>query len=147
MMVKLGNYTLTLTYTGRVAMFAPRPTEEPPAALPEAKGQAVWAVREWNPNLAGSQQDVLSQSPMEAAAVLIAAGPDEFYFGGGGMHISFAADTPGPANVGLDNVEEGTFVDGKWQVIRKLAGDDTAEGEILVLPPNTILHVTLYRYP
>ena len=59
----------------------------------------------------------------------------------------FTPNTPGPANVGLGDVQEGKFVDGKWVVLRQLAGDDTAQGEILVLRPNTILRVTLYRYP
>jgi hypothetical protein len=145
--VKLGNYMLTLSYTGQVSVFAPPPTEKTPAPPPEANGQTAWAVREWNPELPGGQNFVLSQPAMEAAAVLIATGPDEYYFGGGGMRISFLANTPGPANVGLGDIEEGMFVDGKWEVIRQLAGDDTAEGEVLVLSPNTILRVTLYRFP
>jgi len=84
---------------------------------------------------------------LEAAAIMIANGPDDYYFGGGGMRVDFTANTPGPANVGLGDVEEGKFVNGKWVVLRELAGDDTAQGEILVLRPNTILHVSLYRFP
>jgi hypothetical protein len=63
------------------------------------------------------------------------------------MRVDFTANTPGPANVGLGDVEEGRFVDGKWQVIRQIAGDDTAQGEILMLRPNVILRVTVYRFP
>ena len=63
------------------------------------------------------------------------------------MRVDFTANTPGPANVGLGDVQEGKFADGKWVVTRQLAGDDDAQGEILVLRPNTILRVTLYRYP
>jgi hypothetical protein len=48
--------------------------------------------------------------------------------------------------VGLGEVQEGRFVDGKWTVLRQLAGDDTGQGEILTLRPNTTLRVTLYRY-
>jgi hypothetical protein len=90
---------------------------------------------------------VAPETPLQAAAILIAAGPDEYYFGGGGMRIDFTPNTPGPANVGLGDVQEGKFVDGKWVVLRQIAGDDTAQGEILALRPNTILRVTLYRYP
>jgi hypothetical protein len=32
-------------------------------------------------------------------------------------------------------------------MVRQLAGDDTAQGEILVLRPDTTFRVTLYRYP
>jgi hypothetical protein len=85
--------------------------------------------------------------PLEAGAVLIATGPDEYYFGGGGMRVDFTANTPGPDNVGLGDVQEGRFADGKWEVTRQLAGDDDAQGEILVLHPGTILRVTLYRFP
>ena len=42
-----------------------------------------------------------TSAPMEAAAILVASGPDEFYMGGGGMRISFTPNTPGPAIVGL----------------------------------------------
>ena len=128
--VKLGGYTLTLTYTGRSAHIAPQPkggvvaSPPPPSSTPPAP-----------------------EPPLQAAAVLIANGPDEFYFGGGGMRIDFTANTPGPANVGLGDVQEGKFVDGKWVVLRQLAGDDTAQGEILTLRPNTVLRVTVYRYP
>jgi hypothetical protein len=32
------------------------------------------------------------------------------------------------------------------RVIRQLGGDDTGQGEILSLRPNTVLRVTVYRY-
>jgi hypothetical protein len=128
--IKLGNYTLTLTYTGRN-------THLPP----QARGQVVASPPP------PSATPAVVETPQQAAAILIAAGPDEYYFGGGGMRVDFTANTPGPANVGLGDVQEGKFVDGKWVLLRQLAGDDTAQGEILVLRPNTILHVTLYRYP
>jgi hypothetical protein len=31
-------------------------------------------------------------------------------------------------------------------VVRQLGGDDTGQGEILSLRPNTVLRVTVYRY-
>jgi hypothetical protein len=123
MKVKLGSYTLDLTYTGRIDFVPPGPKDQP--IPPQPPGQ---------PSL-------------EAAAVFISTGPDEFYIGGGGMRVEFAANTPGPPNVGLGDVEEGRFVDGHWKVNRVRSGDDTAEGEILILHPDTILHLTLYRFP
>ena len=127
--VKLGDYTLDLTYigAGRVPI-APEPTT------------------------AGQQrpQGAAPQGPpaVQAAAILIAAGQDEFYFGAaaGGLRIGFTANTPGPKIVGLGDVQEGKFVDGQWRVVRQLGGDDTGQGEILSLRPNTVLRVTVYRY-
>jgi len=126
--VKLGDYTLNLSYigAGRVPI-APEPT---------AAGQ--------------QRPQPAAQGPpaVQAAAILIAAGPDEFYFGAGagGLRIGFTANTPGPRIVGLGDVQEGKFVDGKWQVVRQLGGDDTGQGEILSLRSNTVLRVTVYRY-
>jgi len=123
--VKLGDYTLDLTYigAGRVPI-APEPAT------------------------AGQQRPQQGPPAVQAAAILIAAGPNEFYFGAGagGLRIGFTANTPGPHIVGLGDVQEGKFVDGKWRVVRQLGGDDTGQGEILSLRPNTVLRVTVYRY-
>jgi hypothetical protein len=129
--VKLGSYTLTLTYAGRNMHLAP-----------QARGGVVGSAP---PPASGAPVE----PPSDAAAILINTAPDEFYLAdvGAGVRVDFAPTTPGPSNVGLGDVQEGRFVDGKWQVIRQLAGDDTAQGEILVLRPNTIFRVTLYRYP
>ena len=48
---------------------------------------------------------------------------------GGGVRIAFTPTTPGPSTVGLGDVQEGRFVDGKWTVVRQLGGDDTGQGE------------------
>ena len=53
---------------------------------------------------------------------------------------------PGSSTAGMGDVQEGRFVDGKWTVVRQLGGDDTGQGEILTLRPNTTLRVTVYRY-
>jgi hypothetical protein len=128
--VSLGDYTLTFRYTGRIR------------GLPPQERFGVVA-----PNYGPPTPSAEPLPPLEAGAVLISTGPDEYYFGGGGMRVDFAPNTPGPSNVGLGDVQEGRFVDGKWEVTRQLAGDDDAQGEILVLHPATILRVTLYRYP
>jgi hypothetical protein len=127
--VKLGDYTLNLTYVGAGRV--------PIAPEPAAAGQQ-------RPAGAAAQ----GPPPVQAAAILMAAGPDEFYFGAGagGMRIGFTPNTPGPGIVGLGDVQEGKFVDGKWRVVRQLGGDDTGQGEILSLRPNTVLRVTVYRY-
>ena len=139
--VALGNYTLELTYTGR----GRAPIAPPPPAPPQqggGRGQQAPAAVPTTPAGRGGG----AQAPMEAAAILIAAGPDEYYMGGGGFRVAFTANTPGPATVGLGIVQEGKFVDGKWVVVRQLGGDDTGQGEILTLRPNTVLRVVVYRY-
>ena len=130
--VKLGNYTLTFTYTGRIR-----------GLPPQAKGGVVSPF----PRQPIGTQPAEPLPPLEAAAVVIATGPDEFYFGGGGMRVDFTPNTPGPSNVGLGVVQQGRFVDGKWELTRWIEGDDDAQGEILVLHPDTILRVVLYRFP
>ena len=122
---QLGGYTLTARYvgSGRIPI-APEPTK---------------------PGQAAKQPGGASAGP-EVAAIVVAAGPNEFYLGGGGMRFEFAANTPGPATAGLGIVQEGRFVDGKWTVTRQLGGDDTGQGEILGLRQNKILRVVLYRY-
>jgi Domain of unknown function (DUF5597)/Beta-galactosidase len=139
--LRLGNYTLDLTFTGRGrAPIAPEPARPAqaqgaqPAAQPAPQG--------------APQSQTTPQGPVQGSALFVAAGPDEFFMGaiGGGVRIAFTANTPGPPIVGLGDVQEGRFVDGKWTVLRQLGGDDTGQGEILTLRPNTVLRVTVYRY-
>lgn len=127
--LKMGDYTMTFRYTGRIFGLAP-----------QKKGGVQGGFR---PRRPGSPQP----PPFEAAAIVIQTGPNEFYFGGGGMRVDFSPDSPGPQNVGLGEVQAGSFVDGEWQLTRWIAGDDDAQGEILVLHPGTTVHVKLYRFP
>lgn len=128
--IKLGNYTLTFTYTGRITRLGPQP-----------KGGV--AASQWSEPDRGAGP----VTPLEAAAVVISTGPDEYYFGGGGMRVDFTPNTPGPPNAGLGVVQQGKFVDGQWELTRWIEGDDDAQGEILVLNPGTIVRVQLYRVP
>lgn len=135
---KLGNFTLTANYVGRGRVpIAPQPKQP---AQPGSPAQPAM------PAQAEGRRPDGAPAPMEAAAIVVASGPDEFYLGGGGIRFEFAANTPGPPTVGLGIVQEGKFVDGKWTIVRQLGGDDIGQGEILTLRPNTILRVLLYRY-
>jgi hypothetical protein len=98
------------------------------------------------------------EPPTLAGAIFIATGPDEYYVAGFGVSVAFSPNTPGPPLAGLDTVEEGVFVNGRWVPGRRLAGDDTIEGDCLELkwprkgaPPSRmstegIQRFTLYRY-
>ena len=81
-----------------------------------------------------------------AAAIFIAVGPDEYYAAGNGVAVTFSPNTPGPPLAGLATVEEGSFVNGRWVPVRRLAGDDTAQGQHLNLRNMGIQRLTLYRY-
>jgi len=89
-----------------------------------------------------------SRAPLPAGAIVIQLGPDEFLFGGIGVTITFAAPTPGNPIIGILNCEEGRYVDGNWQHIRWLNGDQTHQGRHVRLEPGhfALQHVKLYRY-
>jgi beta-galactosidase GanA len=93
--------------------------------------------------------------PPPAAAILIQTGPNEYFAAGMGVTIRFSPNTPGPPRAGLGTVEEGVFVNGRWVPGRRLNGDDSDEGNFLMLDrsgccwaPGTksIQRFTLYRY-
>jgi hypothetical protein len=81
-----------------------------------------------------------------AAAIFIATGPDEYFAAGNGVNVTFSPNTPGPPLAGLATVEEGNFVNGRWIRVRRLAGDDTGQGQHLNLRNMGIQRFTLYRY-
>jgi beta-galactosidase GanA len=84
---------------------------------------------------------------LPAGGLAIATGQDEFIFAGTGLVLTFAT---GEASLqtGILSVEEGRFVDGKWEHIRWLNGDQTHQGRHVRLESGrfTIQRVKLYRY-
>ncbi|HEX2452109.1 MAG TPA: DUF5597 domain-containing protein [Vicinamibacterales bacterium] len=82
-----------------------------------------------------------------AGGLVIATGPDEFLFAGIGVTVTFAVADAG-WQAGILSVEEGRFVNGKWQNLRWLNGDQTHQGRHLRLEPGrfTIQRIKLYRY-
>jgi len=99
--------------------------------------------------------------PALGYAIVIAAGPDEFFVAGRDVQVIFTPNTPGPEIAGLARVETGKFVDGRWIPGRKVNGDDvvlewdqaaaaaknqSGSGLIFGGDGPTIQHVKLYRY-
>jgi beta-galactosidase GanA len=80
--------------------------------------------------------------------LIIREGPDEYLVAGTGLVITFAPRTPGPPIAGIARVEEGRFVDGRWERIRWLGGDETHQGRHVRIPPGQfgIQRFKLYRY-
>jgi hypothetical protein len=145
--ISLGNYTLELTYMGarRAPIAPPPPAQADQAAGGPGRGGAAPAAQA--PAAGRGMVGGGGQTSTEVLAVFIANGPDEYFMGGtNGLRIAFTPNTPGPPIVGQGDVQVGRFVDGKWTVVRQLGGDDTGQGEILSLRPNTVQRVTVYRY-
>lgn len=162
--IKLGGYTLELTYLGaRRPPIAPEPARPAgqassqrggtPAGQTTASPQALGRGQVAQPSAqapgagTGPFTPGGQQASTDVVAVFISSGPDEFYMAAtNGLRINILPDTPGPSLVGLGDVQVGRFVDGKWRVLRQLGGDDTGQGEILSLRSNTVQRVTVYRY-
>jgi Domain of unknown function (DUF5597) len=89
-----------------------------------------------------------SRAALPAGAIVIQLGPDEFLFGGIGVTITFTAPTPEDPFIGILSCEEGRYVDGQWQHLRWLNGDQTHQGRHVRLEPGhfTLQRVKLYRY-
>jgi beta-galactosidase GanA len=89
-----------------------------------------------------------SRALLPSGAIVIQVAPDEFIFFGAGVVVTFAASTPGDSQIGILNCEEGRYVDGHWQHIRWLNGDQTHQGRHLRLEPGRFAaqRIKLYRY-
>jgi hypothetical protein len=75
---------------------------------------------------------------------MIQIGPDEFLVAGSDIRLEFALDRRGGENSQFLDVEEGTFVDGRWVMARRWNGDQVDYGLNLAAP--TLLKVRLGTY-
>jgi Domain of unknown function (DUF5597)/Glycosyl hydrolases family 35 len=83
-----------------------------------------------------------------AAGLFINSAPNEFFVAGQGISIDFSADSAGPPQTDLLEVEDGSFVNGTWEAERRLNGDETNGGNHVILRPGAIgiQRVRLYRH-
>jgi beta-galactosidase GanA len=95
----------------------------------------------------GASPTGTARAPTPAGGLVIATAPNEFLFAGMGVTVVFARPDPN-AQAGILSVEEGRFVNGTWQNVRWLNGDQTHQGRHLRLEPGrfTIQRIKLYRY-
>ena len=90
--------------------------------------------------------------PDRAGVLFIAVGPDEYIAASSGpVNVRFSPNTPGAPIAGIDSIEEGTFVDGRWVPGRRLNGDESDSDKTIrlgggVIPNGRIQRVKLYRY-
>ena len=85
--------------------------------------------------------------PPPSGGLVLATGPDELVVAGTAVTITFAASVPGK-RAGILSAEEGRFVEGRWENIRWLGGDQTHQGRHVRLEPGrfSIQRVKLYLY-
>jgi len=126
--IALGNYVLTVSYaSGR------RDPVPVPPGVP-APAPAPYRI------------------PDRAGVLFIAVGPDEYIAASSGpVNVRFSPNTPGAPIAGIDSIEEGTFVDGRWVPGRRLNGDESDSDKAVrlgggVIPNGRIQWVKLYRY-
>jgi beta-galactosidase GanA len=77
--------------------------------------------------------------------VVLQLGPDEFLVAGTDVRMRFAPASAGAGNMQYLSVEEGTFVDGAWQMRRRWNGDQTDYGLNFTAQP-VLLRVRLGTY-
>ncbi|MFB3778264.1 MAG: DUF5597 domain-containing protein [Bryobacteraceae bacterium] len=91
------------------------------------------------------------QAPAPGYALVIQVGPDEYWVAGVSLNVRVASTQDETPLASLAAVEEGRFENGRWVIVRHLAGDDTGQGgddrASLRLPAYPgILRVRLYSY-
>lgn len=112
--------------------------------------RVVWASQP-RPLSIGELQDRNAVQP-RAGVLFINSAQDEFYVASsGGALVYFSSLDPSAPIAGIESIDEGKFVDGRWQPGRRLNGDEDAQGQLLRLQANkpggnNIYRVRLYRY-
>jgi hypothetical protein len=128
--ISLGNYVLTASYarSGRDPMPAPKGA----AGAPVAPAPTKLADR--------------------AGVLFVNVGPDEYFAASSGpVSLRFSSNATGGPLVGIDSIEEGKFVDGRWVAGRRLNGDESDSDKSVrlgggVIPNGRIQRIKLYRY-
>jgi beta-galactosidase GanA len=82
------------------------------------------------------------------SVMIIQVNENEFYVTGTGFVLTFKNNQNKLLNVGLLKVDEGTFENNEWKIIRHLNGDQTHQGRHVNIPTNQygIQRVKLYEY-
>ncbi len=80
--------------------------------------------------------------------MIIMLEPDEFIIAGSGIIVTFEPRSNDGSVAGIDWIDEGRFINGKWTPGRRLNGDQSHQGRHLHLPGNTygIQRAKLYAY-
>jgi beta-galactosidase GanA len=84
----------------------------------------------------------------QTGGLVIQTAPDEFIVAGTGIVISFSSDQVEKGKVGILNIEEGDFINGKWIPDRTMNGDQSHQGRHLRFEVGDfgMQKLKLYRY-
>lgn len=82
----------------------------------------------------------------QTGGIVIQTGEDEFIVAGTGLVVTFNATDKNDI-AGILQVDEGEYVEGKWQPGRRMYGDQDHQGRHVRIPvgEREIQHVKLYR--
>jgi len=72
--------------------------------------------------------EIFGHSAQSGYGLIVSTGPDEFLGAGKGFRVSFTPLAAGAPKVGINAVDEGEFVDGKWLPGMRLNGDENDQG-------------------
>ncbi len=80
--------------------------------------------------------------------MIIMLSPDEFLIAGSGIVVTFESAVDDGTVAGIESMEEGKFVNGKWVAGRRMNGDQDNQGRQMHLPGDSfeMQKVMLYRY-
>jgi hypothetical protein len=80
--------------------------------------------------------------------IIIMAAPDEFYFAGTGIVVTFAPKNSPGRRAGIVRADEGSFPKGTWVPVRRMNGDQTHQGRHIDISGDgySIQRVKFYTY-
>ncbi len=80
--------------------------------------------------------------------LIIMTGSNEYYVAGSGVVVTFRPSSADGSTAGIESIEEGNIINGRWSAGRRLNGDEDHQGRHLNLPGSTfgIQKVRLYTY-
>jgi hypothetical protein len=83
-----------------------------------------------------------------AGAILIQTAENEFFIAGTGVVVTFKSLKNNSLNTGILKIDEGTFENDSWTILRHLNGDQTHQGRHLHIPAGEydIQRLRLYTY-
>lgn len=83
----------------------------------------------------------------DGAMIIVQSAPDEFYIAGSGLTVSFYRDPDVDNRMsGIASIEEGSFVDGTWNVERRLNGDQSNQGRQLSMSVHQVHNYRVVLY-
>jgi hypothetical protein len=83
----------------------------------------------------------------DGAMIIVQSAPDEFYIAGSGLTVSFYRDPDIDDRIGgIASIEEGSLVDGKWVVQRRLNGDQSNQGRQLSMSAHQVHNYRVVLY-